>query len=307
MASAMLGINERQRAAMDYSYSLLYAYFSSVAPYEMCRPIGCAEHMLVIFVLQQFKGLAEIGYPVDEQRLKQYLPMGLEINLNALPQVLPGIESSLKAYVDIEGTVSHPREMAIIFAQGSVITYVYHVMINNKQSKENVGFHAKHLHGIPPWITNATTQVSAIQQAFEILLNFNPVEIITNGDDIVKLLPYFRSKIRDRRLKPWCVRPSHFSHHVNRLLKEGKISLPMRPPCVGHRHDSYVGPERVPATIGQQNKAVHGYHCALADAYELMLHEVSAVRSKEVDTLYEEAQVSIEGDSRSDASFNFSP
>jgi hypothetical protein len=307
MASALIGVNERQRAALDYSYTLFYAYFSSVAPYEIMRPTGCAEHILILFVLQQFKGLVEIGYPVNEQRLQQYFPKGIEVNLSIQPKVIAGVDSSLKAYVDIEGSVVHPREIAIIFARGGVVIYVYHVMVNNKQNPKDVKFHAKHIHGIAPWITNATTRASAVLQALEILVNFDPEEIIANGDDVEKLLPTLRHKIRDRRLKPWCVRPFHYSHHVNRLFKLGEIVLPMRPPCVGHCHDSYEGPKYAATTIGQQNKAIHGYHCALADAYELMLYEVSANRTKEIDVLFQEAQCSITNGLRSDASFNLSP
>ena len=186
--------------------------------------------------------------------------------------------------------MDHPREIAIIVARGVAVIAIYHVMVNNKQNNKETVFCAQHVHGIPMNITTGVLKWIAVRQARGILREPWITEIVVNGGDIAQMFPELVHKIRDINLRPWCVRPYHFSHHINRLFKVEQVGLPNRPQCTAHSHEAYIGAPKQPRTIGQRHKVIHGFHCALADAYELMAMNLSAERSKDVEILIKETE-----------------
>ena len=113
------------------------------------------------------------------------------------------------------------------------------------------------------------------------LLNlFDPNEIIANGTDVLEVLPSMKDRFICLRLPPWEWRPGHYSHILARKFKEIVLPLTFAVRCPRRNHISYIGPVREPMTKGQRHKAVHGYHCALVDAFELLTFHLSRTETR---------------------------
>ena len=192
-----------------------------------------------------------------------------EMSTSSVPD---SICSKVIHYMDIEGTVEMPTEIAIITGYEGVIINHFHVLIRNYQRNTTEHIGAKVCHGIPPIPSaNAATQREAIK-ALNIYLEQNSaITLVVHGSDCQQLVDFGNFEIEQAELPKWDTRPFHFSHVAAQLVKNGQLQIDGNIMCDRHNHRMYAGERKTAKTLNQINKAKHGYHCALADALELML------------------------------------
>ena len=183
--------------------------------------------------------------------------------------------------MDIEGTTQKPLEIAVVKASdGKVINYFHAIIFQEVRNKtDNVA--AAICHGIPQWPGNsAISKETALKKMRQYLEAVAASEIVVHGTDCQELLTKNKPPVVQAELFNWDLRPYHFSHQAAQLFKLNKISLKWGMYCPAQNHRMYRGKKRPANTINQANKKKHGYHCALADAVELMLWHSAGAATK---------------------------
>jgi len=267
-------------AVMEYSASVICAYFADSHPHEMTRPAWLGEHEAVMFTAKQFKALQISGITIDEARMNVLLPAGVNVRLSEI-YIEPLIrERVVRIFIDIEGYPERPSEVGAVVALGHEVLEIFQAQASVRRPTYAERYASLHLHGLPARPTSAMRRIDLMQRVMELLIFYNPTEIIANGEDIREFLPFFKEKVQNLVLPPWQFRAGHFSHIAAHLFKTGSVVRETTSVCQRQNHLHFVGPEQDPRTLGQWYKKMHGYHCALADAFELFMFKTSQVSTR---------------------------
>lgn len=259
-----------QTETMEYATKVLLAYFSAEPPEVVPCPPGVVPSVAAAFVKRQFIALSEEGVLINELRLFSLLPSYSRYPLLSLPRlyVAPS-DSIVRAFIDIEGSSSNPFEIAIIFTYGPCVLETFHAFLHVSQCNQAEKFAVKHIHGLQQRNAKRKPKTVVLTSVNFLLRKYEPSVIFANGMDVVVALGDYQDRLQNFSLPPWQWRPGHYSHSLAKLFKLNLITAPFIPCCDTRNHDRYIGPFKMATTLSQKHKNIHGYHCALADAYEL--------------------------------------
>lgn len=258
--------------ALEYVATVLYRYFkkAGVLVEEFDKKewgVDC-----IGYVLRQLDALWTQGVEMDCERYYDLAALQTETCCNRFRSKLMRWphHPMVRAYLDIEGTPDRPIEVGLIFAKGLQIECIYHAIIYQEPRNPSDIYGIERVHGIRGNTVQHKGENEVRQQVAHYLRFYRPTEIFVNGKDIEEFIPNFTVKIKQVEMLPWSTRPSHYSHHLARIYKEGNIARGVRYNCVPANHRWYKGPTRLPLYRTERHKELHGHHCAVADALELL-------------------------------------
>ena len=232
-----------QSGTMEYASRVLTHYFSVDEPSVIECPAGVAECLAIKFTKKQFRALRDEGVLINEERLNQYFPMFYRDNLSSIPPSFNSSnDSTIRAFVDIEGFPNNPFEIAIIFTAGREVLETCHIFLNIPHITATERYAINHIHGCIQRSKTGLGKIEALYKIKCLLQRYEPAEIISNGMDVLAVLPDYHERVRDFSLPPWQWRPGHYSHMMSFLFKAGSIRQDGIPNCNPDNHMHYRGP-----------------------------------------------------------------
>ena len=134
-----------------------------------------------------------------------------------------------------------------------------------------IGGGRKHLHGLnPSYLINIgfENEQSLIEDFKQWLCGFSIQKLIGNNprNEMQKL----NLHIFDIGLPQWHIRVRYNYHKIPNVLKNYNLSFDSSTSCSSEYHSCYLQPHvNFSLTPNELARIEHGYHCSLADVYEL--------------------------------------
>lgn len=183
-------------------------------------------------------------------------------------------DDRITIYGDIEGAIDNVREIALIVTRmNNIIDYFHCIVTPNKLTKTEA-WCQKYLHGIASH-TPSITYADAMMNLYLFIWQYQDCVVKCNGLDISLLLPYM--SVKDMNFPSWSERVGTYYYTAAKLFKYHAARYNMFVnPCAVSNHICYrAHPYPKLHTPTQRAKYEHGYHCAMSDAFELFMYDVT--------------------------------
>ena len=184
-------------ACLEYTSALITQYFAAGEPSVITRPVWWGEHTLIQFAARQFKALSAEGIEIDEVRLNNFLPTEFNFRLADITLTPYGLhDMSIRAYMDIQGFPERPSEVAVIFAIGNSVIKIYHSFQSVRRPFYTERMKCIHGHGLKWRPGTAITREALSDDLRDLMLFYNPMEIISDSLDVAEMLPVYKDRVR---------------------------------------------------------------------------------------------------------------
>ena len=172
-------------------------------------------------------------------------------------------------FIDSEGSpIQELSAIAMDVVTGHIVDVYHHFAYC---PTERDWWARRHVHGLNPLYLQHIGFESepALVQDFRCWLRrFNVLKVI--GNDARTEAEKLNLRIYDIGLPEWSVRVLHMYHKIPNVLKTQNISFNCNARCHSDYHSYYLQPTvdfKLPPN--QLARVEHGYHCSLADVFEL--------------------------------------
>ena len=260
----------------DFVTSILLAYFSGANVQSLIRPYSVPYHAVVHFCMMQFKALHQLGANINMTRLRELFPDCPLQEIEIFPAVIGYVDDKVRIYLDSQGSVEKPQEVVLLVARGATILHIEHMMGTNRNPNYHERQLVKNVHGLPKYSKHSFSRKQMIPKIREIILQYDPTEIVIAKKECAKLLAGYRHRTRTIKLRKWKHRAAHYSYHAAYLASQQKIGPELLASQADHKHIHYVPRDYDPSmSVGELVKAAHGAQCSLYNAYEIFLFYTS--------------------------------
>ena len=255
---------------LDYVSLCLRIYFQEKAAYYVPPPVGVVPEYASTFCLMQLRALQQMGLVLQRERLRTIFSPVINVELEYFPPMLPENDGITRLFVDLQGSVEKPQELAIIVARGLEILNVHVWMGVNRNPTFAEKRDRKFGHGLPKSPGKAITKVLMLERLSQMIEEKDPAQIVVGKMETRKFVQRKRDRIVLVQFRKWRHRPANYAYHAAMLAKAGRLCPELANVKDLHNHTKFICNNGQCFSQGEVHKREFGYQCAVYGTLELM-------------------------------------